>query len=133
MKRGLKILGIIVAIPVLLFVIAAIVLVTLDLNEYREPIAKSISEATGRELTLAGDLEKSFFPWLGVKIGGVELSNAAGFKEKTFARLQNAEVRIDTLSLLRMQPAIDKVVVHGLQVNLARNAEGPILSIAVEI
>jgi len=124
MKRGLKILGIIVAIPVLLFVIAAIVLVTLDLNEYREPIAKSISEATGRELTLAGDLEKSFFPWLGVKIGGVELSNAAGFKEKTFARLQNAEVRIDTLSLLRMQPAIDKVVVHGLQVNLARNAEG---------
>ena len=124
MKRGLKILGIIVAIPVLLFVVAAIVLATVDLNEYREPIAKQISEATGRELTLAGDLEKSFFPWLGVKIGGIELSNAPGFKEKTFARLQNAEVRIDTLSLLRMQPAIDKVVVHGLQINLARDAEG---------
>jgi len=124
MKRGLKILGIIVAIPVLLFVIAAIVLVTLDLNEFRGPIAKKISEATGRELTLAGDLEKSFFPWLGVKIGGVELSNAPGFAEKIFARLQNVEVRIDTLSLLRMQPAIGKIVVHGLQVNLARNAEG---------
>ena len=124
MKRGLKILGIIVATPVLLFVIAAIMLATVDLNEYREPIAKQISEATGRELTLAGDLEKSFFPWLGVKIGGVELSNASGFKEKTFARLQNAEVRIDTLSLLRMRPAIGKVVVHGLQVNLARRADG---------
>lgn len=124
MKRGLKILGIILAIPILLFAAAAIVLVTLDLNEYREPIAKKISEATGRKLTLAGDLEKSFFPWLGVKIGGVELSNAPGFKEYTFARLKNAEVRIDTLSLLRMQPAIGKVVVHGLHVNLARKADG---------
>ncbi len=124
MKRALKILGIIIAIPVVLFVIAAVVLVKLDLNEYREPIAKKISEATGRELLLAGDLQKSFFPWLGVKIGGIELSNAPGFKERIFARLQNAEVRIDTLSLLRMQPSIDKVVVHGLQVNLSRNAQG---------
>ena len=124
MKRGLKLLGIIIAIPIVLFVIAAIMLVTLDLNEYREPIAKSISDATGRELKLAGDLEKSFFPWLGVKIGGVELSNAPGFKEQAFARLQNAEVRIDTLSLLRMQPTVDKVIVHGLQVNLARDAQG---------
>jgi AsmA protein len=124
MKRGLKILGIIIAIPIVLFVIAAIMLVTLDLNEYREPIAKSISDATGRELKLTGDLQKSFFPWLGVKIGGVELSNAQGFKEQAFARLQNAEVRIDTLSLLRMQPSIDKVVVHGLQVNLARDKQG---------
>ena len=124
MKRGLKILGIIAAIPVLLFIVAAIMLVTLDLNEYRKPIAERISEATGRELTLAGDLEKTFFPWLGVKIGGVELSNAPGFAEKTFARLQNIDVRIDTLSLLRLQPAIGKVVVHGLQVNLARKADG---------
>ncbi len=124
MKRGLKILGIVIAIPVVLFVIAAIVLVTLDLNEYREPIAKGISDATGRELKLTGDLQKSFFPWLGIKIGGVELSNAPGFKELVFARLENAEVRIDTLSLLRMQPAVDKIIVHGLQVNLARNKEG---------
>jgi len=124
MKRALKILGIIIAIPIVLFVIAAIMLVTLDLNEYREPIAKSISDATGRELKLTGDLEKSFFPWLGVKIGGVELSNAPGFKQQAFARLQNAEVRIDTLSLLRMQPTVDKVIVHGLQVNLARDAQG---------
>jgi len=124
MKRIIKIMGIIISIPVLLFVVAAIMLVTLDLNEYREPIAKSISDATGRELKLTGDLEKTFFPRLGVKIGGVELSNAPGFKAQAFAHLDNAEVRIDTLSLLRMQPTVDKIIVHGLQVNLARDAQG---------
>ncbi|MGD8569713.1 MAG: AsmA family protein [Gammaproteobacteria bacterium] len=124
MKLILKILGILVAIPVVLFIIAAIILATIDLNEYRDPIAKSISDATGRQLTLKGDLEKSFFPWLGVKIGGVTLSNADGFKPATFAAIDNAEVRVDTLSLLRMQPAIDKLVFNGLQVNLARDAQG---------
>lgn len=124
MTRIIKIVGIIIAIPILLFTIAAIMLVTLDLNEYREPIAQSISDATGRELKLTGDLEKSFFPWLGVKIGGVELANAPGFKAQTFAHLDNAEVRIDTLSLLRMQPTVDKIIVHGLLVNLARDAQG---------
>jgi len=124
MKRGLKILGIVIAIPVVLFVIAAVVLVTLDLNAYREPIAKGISDATGREVKLSGDLQKSFFPWLGIKVGGIELSNAPGFKEQVFARLENAEVRIDTLSLLRLQPAVGKIVVHGLQVNLARDKAG---------
>lgn len=124
MKRLLQILGIIVAIPVVLFVVAAIILATIDLNEYREPIAKQVSKATGRQLTLTGDLEKSFFPWLGVKIGGVTLSNADGFQPATFAAIDNAEVRVDTLSLLRMQPAIDKLVFNGLQVNLARNAQG---------
>lgn len=124
MKLILKILGILVAIPVVLFIIAAIILATIDLNEYREPIAKAISDATGRQLTLKGDLEKSFFPWLGVKVGGVTLSNAPGFKPATFAAIDNAEVRVDTLSLLRMQPAIDKLVFNGLQVNLARNAQG---------
>ena len=124
MKHILKILGILIAIPVVLFVIAAIILATIDLNKYREPIAKTISDATGRQLTLKGDLEKSFFPWLGVRIGGVELSNAPGFAPSTFAAIDNAEVRVDTLSLLRMQPAIDKLVLSGLQVNLARNAQG---------
>ncbi len=63
MKRALKILAIILAVPLLLFAIAATVLVTLDLKEYREPIAQRISEATGRQIVIAGELEKSFFPW----------------------------------------------------------------------
>jgi len=124
MKILLKIIAVLVAIPILLFLVAAVILATLDLNDYRDDISAAVTKATGRQLTVAGELNKSFFPWLGVTVGTVSLSNAKGFEETSFFSAQKIEVKVDTLSLLTLKPVINKIILDGLSVSLARNANG---------
>jgi len=124
MKKLFIVLAIIVAIPVLLFAVAAVVLATLDLNDYKSEIAQIVKDQTGRTLTVNGSLKKSFIPWLGVSVSNVALSNAKGFGDQPFVAVKQVEVKIDTLSLFRLQPAIDKIRLHGLNLQLAKNASG---------
>jgi len=124
MKILLKILAVLIAIPLLLFLVAAVILATLDLNDYREDISAAVTKATGRQLTVAGELNKSFFPWLGVTVGAISLSNAKGFQAPHFVSIEKAEIRVDTLSLLKLTPVVDKVILAGLNLSLARNTKG---------
>lgn len=125
MKKLLKILGILLAALLLLILALALVLpFIIDPNDYKDEITAAVRDATGRELTIAGEMELSVFPWLGLEINDVSLSNAAGFGPEPFARLQQADVRVRLLPLLAGEVEIGKVVIAGLQLNLARNAEG---------
>ena len=124
MKKVLKITGVIVLIPVILFAVAAVGLATIDLNDYRTDIEQLVADNTGRQLTLKGDLNKSFFPWLGINVGSVALSNASGFEPADFASVNKVEIKIDTVSLLKLEPKISRIIVKGLNLNLARNKNG---------
>ncbi len=125
MKKILKILGIIVAVLVALFVVAAIALTLFfDPNDYREDIARYVQEQTGRELKIEGDLSLSYFPWIGIEIGKVELGNAPGFGPQPFAQVTKAGIKVQLLPLLHKELVMDKVILDGLQLNLARNEKG---------
>ncbi len=125
MRPLIKILAIVVGAVVALVVIAILAVVLLvDPNDYKEPIAKAVAEKTGRTLTFEGDLGLTFFPWLGVSLGPVSLSNAPGFGEAPMLKLDHAAVSVKLLPLLSKKVELDTVSVSGLTVNLARNAEG---------
>jgi AsmA protein len=114
-----------VAVLVLLFVIAAVVLVaTFDPNDYKQRIQAAAKQATGRELRLQGDIDLSFFPWLGLKLGAATLGNAPGFGEEPFASVDNVQVRVALLPLFRGEIQADTVRLQGLEVSLRRNAQG---------
>lgn len=124
MKWGKRLL-LVLAITVLLFIGAAVLLVTLvDPNDYKQLIVEEVHKATGRELTIGGDIELSFFPWLGLRLGATELSNASGFGETPFARLQEAQVRVALLPLLKGEVRADTLKFKGLKVNLSKNQQG---------
>jgi len=73
---------------VLLIVVAAIVApMVIDPNDYREQIQTVVKEKTGRDLAINGDLSLSVFPWIGIGINDVSLSNAVGFKAEPFAKI----------------------------------------------
>lgn len=95
-----------------------------DPNDYRDRLAETIEQQTGRKLTLSGDIELSVFPWLGLKIGAAELGNAPGFSERPFASLSAAEARVKLAPLLGGNVVIDRVTVHGLQLSLERSKDG---------
>src|SRR5680860_368802 len=79
-----------VVLLVLVFVIGAVVLVaTVDPNDYKQRIESAAKQATGRELTLQGNIELSFFPWLGLQLGAASVGTAAGFGDEPFAQVDN--------------------------------------------
>lgn len=110
---------------VLIVVIAAIALpMVIDPNDYREQIQSAVKDKTGRDLTIKGDLSLSVFPWIGVGINDVSLSNAKGFKAENFAEIEQADVKVRLMPLLSQQVEVSTIVLKGMSLNLAKNKAG---------
>jgi len=126
MAKLLKTLGIVIGALVGLLIVALVgVALTFDPNDYKAEIAAAVEESTGRTLTLEGDLELQLFPRLRIAVGQAELSNAAGFGDAPFARIQGASLQVGLLPLLLAQRLeIDEALLAGLTLNLARDAQG---------
>ena len=125
MGRVLKLIAIIVGAVVVLFIAVLLAVGLLfDPNDYKDDITAAVARATGRDLTLAGDLELAVFPSIRIAVGAAELSNAPGFGDQPFARIGSAELTLALLPLLSGNVAIDEARLQGLELNLARDANG---------
>ena len=110
---------------VLLMVAAAIILpLVVDPNDFKGEIASAVEAKTGRTLTMEGDIGLSVFPWLGLDIGPVSLSNGKGFSARPFASMKAVQVRIKLLPLLTRQVEMDTVVLQGLNLSLETDLSG---------
>jgi uncharacterized protein involved in outer membrane biogenesis len=114
----------VVGLVVVVVLSAVVALLVFDPNDYKDWIADKAKQRTGRELTLGGDIKLTYYPWLGVELNDVTLSNAEGFGDQPFLHVDTLRTRIKTLPLLRDQYEIDTVVLHGAQLNLARDKDG---------
>ncbi|MEM7026881.1 MAG: AsmA family protein [Pseudomonadota bacterium] len=121
----LKKLFIIFAVVIVLVIGGAVIAITtFDPNDYKETIAEKVKEQTGRELSIDGDIEMTFYPWLSVDVSSVKLSNAEGFGEAPFLNAETFNVRAKLMPLLRKELEMDTLILHGVNLNLARNEEG---------
>ena len=121
LKRFFKFLSVLLA--VLLLALAAFVF-TFDANNYKPQIIEQVQKQTGRKLDIAGDIGLSVFPWIGLKVGKVSLANAPGFSARPFARIDQLDIKVKLLPLLKKQLEVDKVRLHGLYASLEVNAQG---------
>lgn len=126
MARVLKWILIAVAALVVLLIAAVVAVVVLvDPNAYKGQIAQAVEQRTGRTLTIEGDLDLTFFPWLGLKLGQARLSDAPGFGDQPFARLDGARLAVAVWPLLsERRLVLDKIEVNGLNLRLIRNEQG---------
>jgi AsmA protein len=110
---------------VLLLVVGLVIFVAVfDANAYKEDISKLVREQTGRELQFQGDIGLTLYPALGMELGAMTFSNAAGFGELPMVRVELVSVSVDIMSLLRLAPEIDKLILRDLEINLIRNNAG---------
>jgi len=125
MKPIVKYSALAAGLAVALLAVAAVILVSVvDTDFIKAEAAKAVRERTGRELTFGGDVRLSFFPWLGVELDHVALSNAPGFGEAPMAELGEVDVKVRLLPLLSGQVQVGDVLVRGLVLRLARDASG---------
>ncbi len=125
MGKLFKVIGVLIAVVLLLVVAAIVVLpMVVDPNDFKGEIVERVQKQTGRDLKIAGDLDLSVFPWLGVQVDGVELSNAPGFAKTPFVSVKSASIRVKLMPLLNKQLEVDAVELDGVALNLARKANG---------
>jgi AsmA protein len=125
MGKFLRIVAYLLGGLVLLIVAAVIIIpMVVDPNDFKPQIAAAVESATGRQLDIEGDLGLSVFPWLGLEVGPTSLSNAPGFSDRPFAQVQEIDVRVKLMPLLRKELQMDTVVLKGLKLSLETGASG---------
>ena len=120
-KYGLYVLGALVILAGLVF---GYIAATFDPNAYKIDITRFVAEKTGRTLSIDGDLRLTFFPKVGVTLGGTRLSERGS--EAEFAGVDDFRVALAFLPLLSGNVVVDEVVLDGLRANLIRHADGTI-------
>lgn len=121
MKKTVKAIGIVV---VLLIALVIALPFFIDLNDYKPQISDAVHEATGRELDIKGDIDLSLFPWIGLELGAVQLSNAEGFADVPFAQMERMDIKLKLLPLLKKSVEMKAIVLHDLGLNLEVNKQG---------
>ncbi len=119
MNKLLKTLVTLVIVIGLLFVAAVIILPkVIDPNNYKDRITALVQDKTGMELVIDGDIELSFYPWLGLKTGQLILSDPDLPDSPALMQVSEAVARIKLLPLLKKQVEADTIVLDGLKLNL---------------
>lgn len=115
-----------IVIFLILFVMAGLIALPffIDINDYKQQISDQVEKATGRTLTLDGDIELSIFPWIALKLGPLSLSNAKGFKAEQLVTVDTTQVRVKLMPLLKKQLEMDTIVLDGLTLNLEKSRVG---------
>ena len=123
-----KLIKLLLGLTLLFIVIVAVTVVGallyFDPNEHKDFIISRVENATGRTFSIAGNINLSYYPWLGLEAEGITLGNAAGFGKDPFVHADKIALRIKTMPLLSEHYELDTLRVHGLQLNLARNEKG---------
>ncbi|MGR3914474.1 MAG: AsmA family protein [Gammaproteobacteria bacterium] len=96
----------------------------MDASEYKSEISALVARHFERELDLQGDLEITFFPWLGMRAGRLTLSEHADFGDETMFTAERASFRIKLLPLLRKRFEIDRITFDRPRLHLRRRADG---------
>jgi len=107
-----------------LFVVVALFL-TFGLNTLRGPISRAVTEATGRELLIEGDL-KPVWSWVHprIRIEGVSFANADWGKADYLLNAEAIEASISVLPLFVGRVVLPEVHLQGAELSLEQDADG---------
>jgi AsmA protein len=124
MRWILRLLGLLGILLLLVVIVGVYLAVTFDPNAYKDRIEDKVAEITGRELSLAGSIELTLFPSLGLRLEDVRLANAEGFAETPFAEVRVVDVAVAALPLIRGEIEVQRIQADGVSIHLARDAQG---------
>ncbi len=121
MKKVLIGIGVLVVV-----LIAAVVAIPLFVpkEEIKTRVTDAVESATGRKLTIAGDLSVSVIPSLELVAEEITFANAEGAAEPNMASLQALRLKLQILPLLTGNVQVDEFVLVDPVINLEIDENG---------
>ncbi|USD36145.1 AsmA family protein [Ferrimonas sp. SCSIO 43195] len=113
-----------IGVLALVLVIAVYVGVFLDPNAFKPEIEAKVKEATGRTLSIDGDIGWSLFPKVGLDIAGISLGNIPGENLPPLLSVNQAVVGVNLLPLLQKDVQIEEVTLAGVALNMVTLKDG---------
>ena len=109
----------------LILFVAIALFFTFGLNLLRDPIARAVTDATGRELLIEGDL-KPVWSWIHPRIRaeGVKFANADWGKAEYLLDAEAIEATISVLPLFRGRVVLPEVHLQNAELSLEQDMDG---------
>ncbi|MCT8986731.1 AsmA family protein [Shewanella phaeophyticola] len=111
---------------VLILIVGSTVYLTMffDLNNFKPQIVDAVKKQTGRDLQIKDDLSWSVFPSIGIKLGGISLSNPENFSPASMLDVNEAVANVALMPLFSQQIEVDLLKLDGLTLNLVTQKNG---------
>jgi AsmA protein len=114
----------IVGILLLIVVVAVGSLLLLPADRIAAIASDQLRRATGRDVTLSGDVSMTFWPVLGVRAGRLEVGNADWAKEGAMLTTSNAAIGVEAWPLLRGDIRITNIEAQSPTIRLESRRDG---------
>ncbi|SEI50837.1 Uncharacterized protein involved in outer membrane biogenesis [Allopseudospirillum japonicum] len=96
----------------------------LDPNQLKPYIAQSAREHAQLEVDIEGDLQWSFYPWLGVQVGQTQVRTLTHTHLPPLASIQQAHMSLSLVDLLQGRVHTQDLRIQGLDLQLVQDAQG---------
>lgn len=121
MKRiGIIVGGVIAVLIVGLFVVLA----TIDVNQYKSVVQEQVAAATGRTLTIEGDMDLSVSLSPAIVLNGVRFQNAEWGSRPDMAVIERIEASVPLIPLIFGNIEVTRLALVKPDILLERNAQG---------
>lgn len=119
-----KLLAIVGGILVLLIVVAVAVPFLVPTETYKNQVQKQVQAATGRDLSIAGDVGFSLLPSTTLTVNKLALSNPEWAQEDYLARLDSLKVKVDPWALFGGELKVQSFVLQNPVIQLEIGKDG---------
>lgn len=92
--------------------------------DVRAEVERAVESASGRDLTIAGDVGVSFWPVLGLRARDATLSNVEGGRAPAFVTADEIDIGVELRPLLDRQIVVRRLVFRAPRIALEVSAEG---------
>jgi AsmA protein len=92
--------------------------------DVRAEIERVVEDATGRDLTIAGDVGVTFWPVLGLKAEQASLANVEGGRAPALVTMAELDIGVEIRPLLNRDVVVQRLVLQKPQVALEVDAQG---------
>lgn len=125
MKTVFKLIGLIFVVVIVLFIVSIIVFTkATNPNDFKNNMDQYVFQKTGRHLVINGDVNWSFFPWLGIDFTQVQLTNPDGFTGPNLANIGEIQVKVRFWPLLKGEVQLNKIILDHAEVNFIKDKNG---------
>ncbi|MBL6930722.1 MAG: AsmA family protein [Rhodospirillales bacterium] len=124
MSKAIKLLSGIGVLVIALIIAGVAIIKTIDFNQYKGLIAEQAKAATGRDLTIAGDLDLAISLTPRISVDGVSFANAPWGSSPNMISIKHFAAEMSLMPLLSGEIKINQVILQGVEILAEKDASG---------